>query len=25
VAYWVAAGGENLGKPTHYETRDGKF
>ena len=25
VAYWVAAGGQDLGKPTHYETRDGKF
>ena len=25
LAYWVAAGGANLGKPTHYETRDGKF
>ncbi len=25
VAYWVASGGDNLGKPTHYETRDGKF
>lgn len=25
VAYWVATGGASLGKPTHYETRDGKF
>ncbi|MFO7975150.1 MAG: NAD-dependent epimerase/dehydratase family protein [Candidatus Hydrogenedentota bacterium] len=25
VAYWVARGGASLGKPTHYETRDGKF
>ena len=25
VAYWVASGGSSLGKPTHYETRDGKF
>ncbi|HQH70059.1 MAG TPA: NAD-dependent epimerase/dehydratase family protein [Candidatus Hydrogenedentes bacterium] len=25
VAYWVASGGASLGKPTHYETRDGKF
>ncbi len=25
VAYWVAKGGATLGKPTHYETRDGKF
>mgnify|MGYP006302289973 CR=1 FL=1 len=25
VAYWIMAGGATLGKPTHYETRDGKF
>lgn len=25
VAQWVTSGGETLGKPTHYETRDGKF
>ncbi len=25
VAYWIMAGGGTLGKPTHYETRDGKF
>jgi nucleoside-diphosphate-sugar epimerase len=25
VAYWVASGGPDLGKPTHFETRDGKF
>jgi len=25
VAYWVAGGGATLGKPTHYDTRDGKF
>ena len=25
AAYWVAKGGASLGKPTHYETRDGKF
>jgi nucleoside-diphosphate-sugar epimerase len=25
VAYWVAHDGASLGKPTHYETRDGKF
>lgn len=25
VAHWVASGGASLGKPTHYETRDGKF
>ncbi len=25
VAYWVMTGGRSLGKPTHYETRDGKF
>ena len=25
VAYWLMTGGASLGKPTHYETRDGKF
>jgi len=25
TAQWVAEGGRSLGKPTHYETRDGKF
>jgi len=25
VAHWVAIGGGSLGKPTHYEQRDGKF
>jgi nucleoside-diphosphate-sugar epimerase len=25
VAAWVRAGGETLDKPTHFETRDGKF
>jgi nucleoside-diphosphate-sugar epimerase len=25
VASWVSHGGESLGKPTHYESRDGKF
>ncbi len=25
IADWVQRGGENLGKPTHFETRDGKF
>lgn len=25
VAAWVSHGGESLGKPTHYESRDGKF
>ena len=25
VADWVSRGGANLGKPTHFETRDGKF
>lgn len=25
IADWVAAGGVSLGKPTHFETRDGKF
>jgi len=25
IADWIAAGGSNLNKPTHFETRDGKF
>jgi hypothetical protein len=25
VAQWVARGGRTLGKPTHFETRDGRF
>ena len=25
IARWVAAGGKTLSKPTHFETRDGKF
>jgi len=25
IAGWVCRGGENLGKPTHFEVRDGKF
>jgi nucleoside-diphosphate-sugar epimerase len=25
VADWVAKGGRNLGKPTHFESRDGRF
>ncbi len=25
IADWVAAGGESLNKPTHFEARDGKF
>jgi nucleoside-diphosphate-sugar epimerase len=25
VADWVSRGGESLGKPTHFEARDGKF
>lgn len=25
VAAWVSRGGESLGKPTHFESRDGKF
>ncbi|MCX7826947.1 MAG: NAD(P)-dependent oxidoreductase [Verrucomicrobiae bacterium] len=25
IADWIARGGESLGKPTHFETRDGKF
>lgn len=25
IAQWIKSGGSNLGKPTHFETRDGKF
>ncbi len=25
VANWVARGGRNLGKPTHFDARDGKY
>lgn len=25
VAKWIVAGGETMGKPTHFEARDGKF
>ena len=25
IAHWIRSGGTNLGKPTHFETRDGKF
>jgi hypothetical protein len=25
VAYWVSRGGRTLGKPTHFEVRDGRF
>ncbi len=25
VAHWVKRGGRNLGKPTHFEVRDGKY
>lgn len=25
TAHWVASGGRALGKPTHYDTRDGRF
>lgn len=25
IAEWVASGGESLGKPTHFETRNGKY
>jgi nucleoside-diphosphate-sugar epimerase len=25
VAHWVSSGGESLGKPTHFESRDGRF
>jgi hypothetical protein len=25
VARWVSQGGRSLGKPTHFESRDGRF
>lgn len=25
IAYWIRRGGRSLGKPTHFEVRDGKF
>ncbi|MHB9022727.1 MAG: NAD-dependent epimerase/dehydratase family protein [Armatimonadota bacterium] len=25
IANWIIIGGENLGKPTHFETQDGKY
>ena len=25
TAHWIEQGGENIGKPTHYETQDGKY
>jgi hypothetical protein len=25
IADWVARGGASLGKPTHFESRDGRF
>ncbi len=25
IADWVMRGGESLGKPTHFEVRDGRF
>ena len=25
VAHWVQSGGKSLGRPTHYEVRDGRF
>ena len=25
TANWIMRGGESLGKPTHFEARDGKF
>jgi hypothetical protein len=25
IADWVMRGGASLGKPTHFESRDGKF
>lgn len=25
IAHWVRQGGESLGKPTHFETQDGKY
>jgi len=25
IAHWVKSGGRDLGRPTHFETRDGKY
>jgi len=25
IAHWVSAGGKDLGRPTHFETRDGQY
>jgi len=25
IAHWIQQGGESLNKPTHFQTRDGKF
>ena len=25
TAHWIGAGGDNLGKPTHFEAQDGKY
>jgi hypothetical protein len=25
IAGWISSGGATLGKPTHFETRDGRF
>jgi nucleoside-diphosphate-sugar epimerase len=25
IAHWIKIGGENIGKPTHFETQDGKY
>jgi hypothetical protein len=25
IADWICRGGETLGKPTHFEVRDGKY
>lgn len=25
VAYWIKSGGEDIGKPTHFEVQDGKY
>jgi hypothetical protein len=25
IAAWITSGGSNLGKPTHFEARDGKY